>query len=280
MSKELAEAREEIVDSMLGLCDFKITVPLSDKTKNIHTDTFIYLEPLDFMSKIDNIYSSLTNSSGVGCRECKFVPYRKGYWYVKAVKINYDGNKQSMDLTLVPLPTIYSDTYTPPTAKTSTTTTSKTKSKKTTNSTSVKLKPPSYLSTSDKAWATKTVLKAIGTKTDPLKMAKAIDKAFKSHVYYSFYWDAQKTPSSSNLKGAWNNKHLNCADGANVLQALFKTARLNCKILHCPGHYVVKLTINGKVYKTDCSGATGSHPNKRFGVVYGSGNGYVTAHAQ
>lgn len=279
MSKELDEAREKIVNSMLGLCDFKITVPLSDKTRNIHTDTFIYIEPLDFMSKIDNIFSSLTNSSGVGCKECKFVPYRKGYWYVKAVKINYDRNKQNMDLTLVPLPTTYTNTYTPSTAKTSTRTTVTSKTKKNTK-TNAKLKPPSYLSVSDKAWATKTVLKAIGTKTDPLKIAKAIDKTFKSHVYYSYYYSAQKTPNSSNLKGAWNNKHLNCADGANVLQALFKTARLNCKILHCPGHYVVKLTINGKVYKTDCSGATGSHPNKPFGTVYGSGNGFITTHAQ
>lgn len=129
MSEELDNAREEIVNSMINLCEFKITIPLSEKTKNIRTDTFIYLEPLDFMSKIDNIYSSLTNSSGVGCKECKLVPYRKGYWYVKAVKINYDRNNQNMDLTLVPLPTVYSNTYTPQTTKT--TSTSKKTSKKT-----------------------------------------------------------------------------------------------------------------------------------------------------
>jgi len=273
MSKELDEAREEIVDSMIGLCDFKITIPLSEKTRNIHTDTFVYLEPLDFMSKIDNIYSSLTNKSGVGCRECKLIPYRRGYWYVKGITINYY-TEQTMTLTLSPLPTVYRTNYAP---KTSATTKKKNTATKNTN---VKLKPPSYLSNSDKAWATKTVLQAIGTKTDPLKIAKAIDKAFKRHVYYSYYSNAQKTPNSSNLKGAWNNKHLNCADGANVLQALFKTASLHCNILHCPNHYIVKLTINGHVYKTDCSGATGYHPNKAFGVVYGSGNGYVTAHAQ
>lgn len=277
MSKELDDAREEIINSMLGLCNFKITVPLSEKTKNIRTDTFIYLEPLDFMSKIDNIYNSLTNKSGVGCKECKFVPYRKGYWYVKGVSIKYD-TEQTMTLTLTPLPTVYKNNYTPQSNKT--TSTAKTNSKNTTNNTNVKLKPPSYLSASDKTWATKTVLQAIGSKRDPLKIAKAIDKAFKRHVFYNHYYDAQKTPGSSNLKGAWNNRHLNCADGANVLQALFKTARLNCKILHCPNHYVVKLIINGKVYKTDCSGLSGYHPNKAFNVVYGSGNGFVTRHAE
>lgn len=136
MSKELDDAREEIVDSMLNLCDFTITVPLSEKTKNIRTDTFIYLEPLDFMNKIDNIYSSLTNKSGVGCKECKLVPYRKGYWYVKGVKINYNGNNQDMTLTLTPLPTVYKNTYNPTTTTTSTKTTATTaKTKKKTEKT-------------------------------------------------------------------------------------------------------------------------------------------------
>lgn len=278
MSNELDDAREEIVDSMLGLCDFNITVPLSEKTQNIRTDTFIYLEPLDFMNKIEYIYNSLTNKNGVGCKECKLVPYRKGYWYVKGVNIKYD-TEQTMTLTLVPLPTVYKNNYTPQTNKT--TTTVKNSSKKTANNDSnVKLKPPSYLSTSDKAWATKTVLKAIGTKRDPLKMAIAIDKAFKSHIFYNYYYNAQKTPSSHNLKGAWNNKHLNCADGANVLQALFKTARLNCKILHVPGHYIIRLIINGKKYYTDNAASTGSHTTRPFGQVWKNmTNGSVVTHA-
>lgn len=133
MSEELDNAREEIVNSMIGLCDFTITVPLSEKTRNIHTDTFIYLEPLDFMDKIDNIYTSLTNKSGTGCKECKLVPYRKGYWYVKAVKIKYD-TEQSMTLTLAPLPTVYKNTYSP--TINTTTTASKATSKKTTKKTS------------------------------------------------------------------------------------------------------------------------------------------------
>lgn len=276
MSKELDEAREEIVDSMISLCDFSITVPLSEKTRNIRTDTFIYLEPLDFINKIDNIYNSLTNKSGVGCKECKLVPYRKGYWYVKGVSIKYD-TEQTMTLTLVPLPTVYKNNYTPQTNKT----TAKTSSKKTaSNDTNVKLKPPSYLSATDKAWATKTVLQAIGSKRDPLKIAKAIDKAFKSHVYYNYYYDAVKTSGSHNLKRAWNNRHLNCADGANVMQALFKTARLNCKILHVPGHYIIRLIINGKKYYTDNAASTGSHTTRPFGQVWrGMTSGSVVSHA-
>lgn len=132
MSEELDNAKEEIVNSMLNLCDFSITVPLSEKTKNIRTDTFIYLEPLEFMSKIDNIYGSLTNKSGVGCKECKLVPYRKGYWYVKGVKIKYD-TEQTMTLTLVPLPTIYDTQYQQTKVNSTTKTTSTTKKKKKTN---------------------------------------------------------------------------------------------------------------------------------------------------
>lgn len=129
MSQELDNAKEEIVNAMINLCEFSITIPLSEKTRNIRTDTFIYLEPLDFMNKIDNIYSSLTNKSGVGCKECKLVPYRKGYWYVKGVKIRYD-TEQTMTLTLAPLPTVYKNNYNPTTTTTTTKTTTKTKTKK------------------------------------------------------------------------------------------------------------------------------------------------------
>ncbi len=121
-------AREKIVNSMLNLCNFTITVPLSDKTKNIRTDTFIYLEPLDFTNTIKNIYNSLTNKSGIGCRECKFIPYRHGYWYVEQVKIEY-GSEQKMTLTLSPLPSVYQNQQTS-TSKVSTNKSTLTKSKK------------------------------------------------------------------------------------------------------------------------------------------------------
>lgn len=127
-------AREKIVNSMINLCDFTITIPLSEKTRNIRTDTFIYLEPLEFTNTIKNIYNSLTNKSGIGCRECKYVPYRHGYWYVKQVKIDY-GSEQKMTLTLSPLPTVYDVQYqqTNTTKVDSTTKTTSKKGKKKTN---------------------------------------------------------------------------------------------------------------------------------------------------
>lgn len=132
-SESEKSAREKIVNSMLNLCNFTITIPLSEKTQNIRTDTFIYLEPLDFTNPIKNIYNSLTNKSGIGCRECKYVPYRHGYWYVKQVKIEY-GSEQKMQLTLSPLPPVYETQYQQTnTAKVDSTTKTTSTAKKKTN---------------------------------------------------------------------------------------------------------------------------------------------------
>ncbi len=113
------------------------------------------------------------------------------------------------------------------------------------------------------------VKKAVGSLTEPLAQAKAIDKAFKSHVYYEGYSDVHHP----NLEKAWKHAHLNCADGANVLCAMFLAVGLNATICHSPGkgegHYIVKLDINGQTYYTDNAAASGSHTTRPFGSVYG-----------
>ena len=50
--------------------------------------------------------------------------------------------------------------------------------------------------------------------TDPMKKARAIDSAFKNHVYYKGYSDCRY---ANDLDAAWKDAHLNCADGANIL---------------------------------------------------------------
>ncbi|WP_407422059.1 hypothetical protein [Methanobrevibacter sp.] len=108
------------------------------------------------------------------------------------------------------------------------------------------------------------VNKAIKGKKDPLDKAKAIDKAFKNHVFYSYYWDVHHP----NLDEAWKNAHLNCADGANVLCAMFIKGGLNAVILHVPEHYIVKVTIKGKAYFTDNAASDGQHTTRPFGEVW------------
>ena len=109
--------------------------------------------------------------------------------------------------------------------------------------------------------------------TDPLAKAKAIDKAFKSHIIYNLYWDCDYP---NDLDAAWKDGTLNCADGANILCAMFLKAGLSAVIIHVPeeysegyGHYIVKVTINGKDYFTDNAAISGSHTSRPFGEVFG-----------
>lgn len=106
--------------------------------------------------------------------------------------------------------------------------------------------------------------KAIEGKTDDLAKAKAIDSAFKSHVYYKYYWNCH----FSDIEKAWKDAHLNCADGANVLCAMFRAGGVNAVIVHTTGHYIVKVKAGGKTYYTDNAASTGSHTSRPFGEVW------------
>lgn len=118
------------------------------------------------------------------------------------------------------------------------------------------------------------VKKAVGDETQPLKQAKLIDSAFKNHVYYKYYFNV----SHPDLDEAWRNANLNCADGANVLCAMFRAVGLNATIIHTSGkdgggHYIVRVTIDGKTYYTDNASTTGSHTSRPFGEVWGPTSG-------
>lgn len=115
------------------------------------------------------------------------------------------------------------------------------------------------------------VRKAIQGKTNDLDKAKAIDAAFKSYIIYDLYSDCEY----SDLEAAWKDGTLNCADGANVLSAMFMAGGLNPVIIHVPaeltqgyGHYIVKLVINGKTYYTDNASNSGQHTTRPFGEVW------------
>lgn len=108
------------------------------------------------------------------------------------------------------------------------------------------------------------VEKAIKGKKTPLEKAKAIDKAFKNHVFYKYYYDVHHP----DLEEAWKNAHLNCADGANVLCAMFIKGKLKAVIVHVPNHYIVKLDIGGKTYYTDNAADDGKHTTRPFGEVW------------
>ena len=239
------DARDLLAKSLIDLCDFKVTVPLSEKTKNIHTNSFIYFEPVPFMDQMDNIYNAMGKTQST-----RWVSYRKGYWYVKAVSIKYTNDEQSMELTLAPFPTVFN-------AQDMTAKDAATTNKSVGDGSKDTIKAPSWLSKSDRTWAEATVRKAIGTKKKPLAKAKAIYTYFKKHYGYQYYADLKYTTPKGNREKAFKHGKGNCADGANILETLLLTGGINARIKHAPNHYIVKITIDGKTYWVDNSRSKG-----------------------
>lgn len=267
-NKEKKSATEIIDESIRELLSLKLTLPLGDKNlKQVHTNQFIWTTlPDEF--RLENMASI---AKAMNSSYSRYSGYTTDRWYIEGVTITNDGSSAKMELDLNPFASpitkyrddfqgfekAYTDAFTP----TTTSSPAKTSTKKTVKSTSNK-------NTTLKGGAGKyldnIVAKAVGKQTDPLKKAKLIDKAFKSHVYYKYYWN---TRFSSNEK-AYKNAHLNCADGANVLCAMFLSGGLNSKIVHVTGHYIVRVTIKGKNYFTDNAAATGSHTSRAFGKTW------------
>ena len=245
---DLDDARDVVAKSLIDLCELKVTLPLNNKTKNIHTNTFIYFEPLPLMDDMDRIYTPMGAT-----RSTRWVFYRKGYWYVKGVEITYTGDNQSMQLTLAPFPTVFEADD----LGANSTKSNKSSSSNGNANSGDGVKAPSWLSKSDRAWAEDTVRKAIGSKKGELAKAKAIYKYFKQHYDYVYYSDLHRTTPKGNREKGWKMGGGNCADGANILETLLLTAGINARIKHAPNHYIVKITVDGKVYWVDNSRSKG-----------------------
>ena len=265
--KEKKAATEIIDESIRELLNLKLTLPLGDKNlKQVHTNQFIWttlpdefrLENMADIAKALN--SSFSRHSG----------YTTDRWYIEGVTITNDGDNAKMELDLNPFASpitkyrddftgfkkAYTDAFTQTTTSSPASSTKKTVKSTSNKNTTLKGGAGKYLDN--------IVAKAVGKQTNPLKKAKLIDKAFKSHVYYKYYYNCR---FSSNER-AYKNAHLNCADGANVLCAMFRSGGLNAKIIHVTGHYIVRVTINGKNYFTDNAACTGSHTSRPFGKTW------------
>ena len=118
----LNEARQLMAESLVGMVELKIKVPLTKKTKNIHTNTWIYYEPVAMGENIEKIFGEMKSL----CKQFRYTFYRKNYWYVKSVDISY--KNMTMELGLSPMPTPF------PEQKTSSNKTTKTSNKNKTTS--------------------------------------------------------------------------------------------------------------------------------------------------
>ena len=260
------EMRDKMAATLINMVELEITIPLDNTLyKKIHTNSFIKLDKQVLGEKERNIYKAMGKVRGA-----RHTEFRDKIWYVKGVSIKGSDTGELMTLTLSPLATVYEskgsiEANTTKTSSAGNTTTSKTTS-------SSEFKAPNFLSKTDKEWAVSVVQKAVGSTSKEYNKAAAIDKAFKSHILYDYYYDADKTRGGKNYKSAWNKNHLNCADGANLLCALFLTAGLNAWIVHVTDHYLVEVKIGGKIYRTDNAANSGNHTKCKFGKACYHGN--------
>ena len=268
MVSEKTAAKEEITKSLRDLLTFNITVPLGNPNyKLIHTNKYINTRlPEDFVLDNFGIIGEKLKSNST--RNTKYIIQD---WYVESVTINNDGNTFKMDLELNPFASSISKNKDNIEGFAKTYEDALTKTEKSSTSTSTSKSKSTGSTTIDKV-----VDNAIKGKSKALDKAKAIDKAFKNHIIYSFYKNPNKTNGkTSKFESAWKNAHLNCADGANILCAMFRRAGFTATIIHVPaggaskyGHYIVKVTVDGKTYYTDNAASSGKHTSRAFGSVW------------
>lgn len=250
------DAEEKMAESLINLVEFKITVPLTAKTKNIHTNSFIYLQGFDFLEQYADLYEQLGTT-----KFARHIPYRRGYWYVKNVKTNYASNKQEMELTLSVLPTYYKNKLQEK-AKTNTNTANNTTNAGKTNTvkTNKNTKLHKVKGCKDQTFLEDIVRKAIGTKTDIEKQAIACYKYYQSnHVYHEYSTNDLIGEYNRGFKTLWNQKRHNCGAGAVTLMYMFRCLGLKPQVLNGHNHYWIRVKINGKTYYCDQAGAEGTN---------------------
>lgn len=257
------QAREEMANSLINMLDFTITIPLTEHTKLIHTNSFIKLnQELVGANSLYDIYTAMGKT--IASRN---VDFRKGYWYVAETEVSYKNN--TMKLKLLALPSVPDyDKKDMDASSSSTGNTGKTVNKNTSSNSDFKLKNVPCLGKSDNAFLQDIVKKAIGTASTDLARAKNIYNYYNNHHVYSSYSCMQHTT----FKSGWNDKSLNCGDGARVLSMMFKCIGLNPQIGNGHNHFWVRVKIDGKYYYCDQAGSPGARNTRTLGTAGNNGN--------
>lgn len=264
------KALEEMNKSIRDLMTLKFTLPLGNPMlKNLHTNMFLWtILPEEFQVANFKDISTTLNST-----YSRFSGYEVNRWYVEAVTISNNGKDASVEVTVNPFASTVSNyrdnrikfetDYANAKQNKNTNTTNRTTSNNNTNkSTATKIRTPSWLSKSDKEFLRKIVIKAIGNKTDTLSQANACLKSFNSSHVYDLYYDFSH---GKNFKSTWNDRSLNCGDGALCMCYLLYCLGLNPKmklgsasaIGESYGHYWGVVTIKGKTYYFDHANGNG-----------------------
>lgn len=258
-----AKLISELTKGIEGLAEVTITIPLSNVTKNIHTRMFIQtklsLPELQNMKQLGEIFMANAyyyNSS-----------YVKNIWFVKKTKVTVSNKEESMTLTLVP----FNDSYESEanTLSGATQTKNSTRSSSNNSTSNVSLKD---VGGKDQSFLEDIVKKAIGTKTDIVKQAKACHEYYKKNHVYQYKETSVKDQYNRGFKSLWNQKQHSCGPGAATLYYMFKCLGLSPKILNGHGHYWIQVEINNDTYYCDQAGAEGKSNTRVMGTKGNNGN--------
>ena len=254
INNEMAEARNQLTDSIRDLLSLKLTLPLGNPLlKRLHTNMFLYTElPEEFMLENFSTIAEVLNST-----YNRYVGYALNRWYVENVTITNDGSRFEAEVDLNPFPSSikkYREGKNKFAEEYKSAVQSKTTSSKTTSSKSTKSSKNTTLKGGEGKTIDNLVKKIIGSETNELKKAKLIHEWLQKNVRYSSY---ECTKYNTPEKCYKNRGHLNCADTARLTASMMRSAGLKCYIVHRTyngGHFWTIIEINGKKYASDQTG--------------------------
>ena len=250
----MAEARNQLTDSIRDLLSLKLTLPLGNPLlKRLHTNMFLYTElPEEFMLENFSTIAEVLNST-----YNRYVGYALNRWYVENITITNDGSRFEAEVDLNPFPSSikkYREGKNKFAEEYKSAVQSKTTSSKTTSSKSTKSSKNTTLKGGEGKTIDNLVKKIIGSETNELKKAKLIHEWLQKNVRYSSY---ECTKYNTPEKCYKNRGHLNCADTARLTASMMRSAGLKCYIVHRTyngGHFWTIIEINGKKYASDQTG--------------------------
>ena len=215
-----SEALKKITEHNRDYFSLSLTLPLGNPAlKQVHTNQWLFTNlPKEFDLANWTVLAEVLNN-----KSNRYEGYVKNRWYIEAVDISVEaGGKREMKLTLNAFASSRSN-YTQIDKDIHKAYTDALNSNKNTNNntTNAVVNNSNIKNGWWGNWVTNFVKNTVGNETDVLKRCKLCYNKFRDHMYYKKYYDMEKTAGDVNkLEGAWNNAHLNCGDGANMLSAL------------------------------------------------------------
>lgn len=244
------EATNKITESVRDLFTLKIQLPLGNPNLSlVHTNQFLFTKlPVDVftLANMKEISNALDSSYS------RFSGYEDNRWYIEGLTITNDGNDAKMELELNPFATPMMNYRENKLSYMKAWEDAQKKNEKENSSTTSN--SSSGLKGGEGKVIDGLVEDIVGDETDEMKKAKLLHEWLRTNLKYSKYANSRtKTPEQ-----AYNRRRspgINCADTSRLTASMFRSAGLDCFVVHAPWHYYTVFTINGEQH---CSDATSS----------------------